>query len=126
LITLGLLLLSLGLDWAGYLLREQTSQTFLVYPQIIFRICANLLFMALALTTGWSFLRNPGSRPVSIFMLIAGLLFLLLPLSPVIPIGFIYSIAVIISGFGFSSYSSLAGGLLVVLAVIDIFRGNRS
>ncbi len=126
LITFGLLLLGLGLDWVGYLLRQQMSQTFTAYPQVIFRIGANFIFISLALAAGWSFLRNPASRPLSIFMLIAGLLFSLLPVTAVVPINFLLSMAAKVSGFGFSSYSSLAGALLAVLAVPGLFRRGES
>jgi hypothetical protein len=125
-IALGLLLISLGLDRAGYFLREWTSRTLIAYPLFVFRIGANLVFMSFALAAGLSFPRKSISRPLSILMLAAGLLFLLSPLLPVVPLGFLYSIAVELGGFIFSSYSSLAGALLLLLGALGLIRSSRS
>ena len=110
-----LLIVSFGLDWAFHSIQDWTSINFVFYPQIIFRIFANLFIMLIALIFGLALAKDSYSRLVSLVMVIAGLCALILPLLPrvFISLGFI------------AYYLSLAGALLVLTGFLSILRHKR-
>ena len=110
-----LLIVSFGLDWAFHSIQDWTSLNFVFYPQIIFRILANLFIMLIALIFGLALAKDSYSRLVSLVMVIAGLCALILPLlmQVAIRLGFM------------AYYLSSTGALLVLTGIFSVFRHKR-
>ena len=111
---LGLLLLSFGLDWTSQFLREWTSRTFELYPQLIFKVVVNLFIMFVALGYGLKLAKDPYPRLLSLIMVVTGFS------------AWILYVSLRISSYlGFQlPYLNLSGALLLLVGLMSFFKSK--
>lgn len=106
---------SYGLDQFVRMARLSLAADFILFPNLARMAFSSLVFVAIAVTLGWYTWRRGIGLPGLILLLLAGLYAWLYPFLP--PQATFGSVS-----YGFNSYTSLSGILLIFLAAGKLFR----